>query len=164
MAISPNFSITESIQLGVVILADTSTGSDGALTGRRIRIYTIDGNLFVAEIPWAIADASISLTILDKDYALNFVVDWDTNVSAAYSHDGIFGFTRFGRFEYGQLIRLQSSKPNIKNDPDFYNYMLQMNIEIENTVFAIDEMEDQYASQKCIERYQELITKKSIFY
>jgi len=165
MPLSPAFSITESTQLGVVVLTDTSTGTDASVTGRRVRIYKTDGSLFVEEQNWDINETTITLTILDKDYALNFEVYWDYIATpGVYTADLIFAFTRFGKFEYGQLVRLMTSNPDIIKDRDFFDYMKMMDVDIENAVFAIDEMEDQYAAQRAIERYQDLITKKSIFY
>jgi hypothetical protein len=168
MAFNGAFTIAESTTLGVMTLTDTSTGSDAELTGREIRIYKADGELFVAAIDWAIGDTSVNLAIMDKDYAFNIRVNWLSDSPLAspstYEDEQIFAFTRFGEYEYGSITRLQTSEPQNMSDKSFFDAKNRFRSLLDSAKHAIDFMEDLYAAQRMIELYQYLITNKNLFY
>lgn len=168
MAYNLAFQISESLTPGVFTIQDSSSGSDPNLTGKLIYIYKIDGSLFTAAIPWSIADSSITLSILDKDYAFNIVVTAQSSSPlpspSSYTASKIYAFTSYGMNFYGYLIQLLSSRPVIISDTDFYNNMNIFHVELVNAKFAIDYLEDQAAAQSAIERYQNLINNQNYFF
>jgi hypothetical protein len=169
MAFNGAFTIAESATaLGSFILTDTSTGSDANLTGRTIYIYKVDGELYTEAISWPIGTTTKTLAILDKDYAFNIKIDWASSSPLAdpstYTYSQIFAFTKFGEYEYGTLTRLQTSIPTVISDTKYYQYKMHLRVELDAAKHAIDFMEDHYAAQRCIDRYQYLITKKRLFY
>jgi hypothetical protein len=168
MAFNGDFQINTVTTLGVFQLEDISTGSDAGLSGRTITIYKADGTIF-GTYDWAIADDTINLAILDKDYAFNIVVHWTSSAPlvapSTYDAEQIFAYTKYGWNEYAQLTRLQTSKPDVMTDQQYYLMKMALEVELTGAEIAISTiMEDRYAAQRCIDRYQYLITKKHLFY
>ena len=80
MSLSPNFTAAQdAVYPNIVILADTSTGSDSDITSRKVYITDDEGNFVVPGgtttdyIVWPYSDTTISLNILQYDMALNDV-------------------------------------------------------------------------------------------
>jgi hypothetical protein len=168
MAFNGAFTIAESTALGSFVITDTSTGSDANLTGRTIYIYKADGTLYTPAISWPTGTTEKTLDILDKDYAVNIRIDWASSDPLAspstYTYAQIFAFTKYGEYEYGTLTRLQTSIPSVITDTKYYKYKMHLRCELDGAKHSINFMEDHYAAQRCIDRYQYLITKKSLFY
>lgn len=168
MAYNLAFQISESLTPGVFTIQDSSSGSDPNLTGRLIYIYKIDGSLFTAAIPWSIADSSITLSILDKDYAFNIVVTAQSSSSlpspSSYTASKIYAFTGYGENFYGYLTQLQSSNPVIIQDQNYYQNKMILRVEMDSAVQAIDYLQDVAAAQSCILRYQQLINNQQYYF
>src|SRR5687768_17098244 len=111
MPLTVDFTVSQAAGLpSELTLTDTSTGSDAAVTQRRIYIQTDTGSFLVESGTsteyenWALPLATaITLDLLDKDRAVQITVQW-LNVSNAilYSKTAQFGLTLYNEeFDYG---------------------------------------------------------------
>jgi hypothetical protein len=169
MSFNGNFTITPTVGVkGSVDIVDTSTGSDANLTGRTVTFYKADGTVFLTTTSWAIGDSSITIALLDKDYALNVVVDWTSSSPLAspstYVYAQLFASVAFLLEELSAMTRLQASNPIIMKDSQFYEKKNELLVEIKGAEYGISEMQDIAAAQGCIDRAQFLITNKNLFY
>lgn len=99
MALVPSF--TASPQVGnpsVIILTDTSTGSDSNVTVRHVYLRKSDGNFLVPTgtttdyIVWPYTDQTITIDVLEKDRALWITVQWETG-GTPFIFDDTFDIT-----------------------------------------------------------------------
>lgn len=155
-------SFTTSQTLGapsVINFLDNSTGSDGAITGRRVYMQTASGSFLVEtgtstdyEL-WSIANISDSFDVLSKDEALRVVVEW-VNVSgvALYSATQILGFTLYNEtFDY-QTTQALSGNPLLINDNRFFVNKSALREYIDSGNQAISFAADIFAAQQCYDR------------
>ena len=77
MPLTPNFGASQNSGTpSTISFTDTSTGSDVAITKRRIYLLQANGTYLVPSgvttnyVDWALANSSISLDVLSKDSAL----------------------------------------------------------------------------------------------
>ena len=83
MAYIPSFTVSQSPSApGLVIITDTSTGTDPLINSRVIRIMDCYGNYIVPAgvttnyILWPLAQNPIILDLLTQDTAVNVRVEW----------------------------------------------------------------------------------------
>lgn len=88
MAFSPAFSVSQNIGANsILIFQDTSSGSNPFITERHIYLRKSDGTFLVPEgnttdyIVWPLSTNPFSVDVLDKDYALSIVVEWNNDGS-----------------------------------------------------------------------------------
>jgi hypothetical protein len=160
MPIVPNFKITQT--LGVpdsINFEDISTGTDNLVTARKIYITTASGSFLVEQGTitnyelWALVDATKTLKVLGKDYALRIKIDLvDVAGAILYSKDYTLLFTFFNEefdLQLGQAIAgnpmLISDNNYLLNKVKFINFidsaknaMLYLN-EINTAQLLIDE-------------------------
>lgn len=127
MAFSPAFSVSQSAATpSVLVLTDTSTGSDGSITKRRIYITDSSGAYIVPSgtttdyIEWPLATNPISIDVLTQDTAANILVQW-LNVSNAvlYDTDDNFALCEYGKQFYFYLIQQLALNPNTFQDLNY---------------------------------------------
>lgn len=167
MALTPNFSVTQTPgSPGDLNFTDTSTGSDGAVTQRRIYVQTAAGDYLVepgtsteyeawGDFP---STTTITLTdILDKDYGCRVVVQWlNVGNSVLYDKTLYYGFTCYNEdFDYEKTQEV-SANPLLINDDDFWGNKLKLRTEIESGNNAIERASDIAAAQQCYDRATEL--------
>lgn len=160
MPFNAAFSISDSSNPQLVVLNDTSIGSDPNLTGRTVTLYAADGSVYTTA-NWPIADSSISLAVLSKDISLNVAVSWASSDPlpdpSTYTYSEIHAFVRYEQ-DYGYyLTQLQTANPSIAQDQNFYSNKLRLLCEILSAKDAIDIGGDSFAAQMCIERGNYLI-------
>jgi hypothetical protein len=157
MAIVPNFSVAQTVgQPSIVILTDTSTGADAAITQRRAFLRKADGTFKVptgtstAYVQWAYADASKSIDALDTDYGFDIVVQWlDVSNIVLYDKTIPSGLTLYNEtYNYG-LTRMFSANPLLINDDDFFGRMSTVRTVVDSGNQAISFAEDIFAAQQC---------------
>lgn len=121
MALTPNFSASQVEGApSEIVLTDTSTGSDVTITQRRVYLRTPLGEFLVEEGTsedyevWSgfPGTTSITLDVLDKDYALTITVQWLTaGGTVVYDKTYLIGFTLYNEeFDYN-LTQLLSGNP-----------------------------------------------------
>lgn len=166
MALTPSFTITPLSDGASFIVNDTSTGSDGAITDRKILLYTTANALLVAAIDFPLsAGSSITISPLTKDYALSVQVQWVNNVGAAlYNFSLIYAFVQYALLFLEGLTQTQISNPNIANDTSFMGNKYRVFTEVQSALNAINTGQSLSAAQSCILRYQNYITNQNLYF
>lgn len=115
MAFNGSFSVAITSSPGTFILTDISTGSDTNLTGRTVSLYKQDGTLLVAAIPWIIANSTITIAALTKDYSLRISVAWASSAPIAppssYVYSVLYTFTGYLKYFWYQQIQRVTANP-----------------------------------------------------
>lgn len=160
MALSPNFSVSQTFGLpSKVTLADTSTGSDGAITQRRVYLRKPDGTFLVPSgtsteyIQWSYSASSIIIDALDKDYALSITTQW-LNVLNVVLYDKTIptGLTLYNSTNSYQRTQKLTGNPILINDDDFWERKEALRECIESGNDAILFASDMFAAQQCYDR------------
>ena len=155
----------------VVRLTDTSTGSDGSVTQRRVYLAKADGTFLVPSgtstdyIQWAYADSTIDIDVLDKDYGLLITVEW-LNVSNAVvdATSLIRGLTSFNEdFDY-QLTQMLSGNPLLINDANFFQSKSDLRTDIDSGDKAITRADDIFGAQQCYDRATNIRLKSQYYF
>jgi len=160
MAIVANFSASQTPGVpGTILLTDTSTGTDVAVTQRRVYIQTAAGDYLVEEgvtteySPWIDFPATTELTltdILDKDYGVRVVVQWlDVSDTVLYDKTLYYGFTCYNEdFDY-QLTQTVAGNPLLISDNNFWGNKSTLRGYIDSGNNAITRNSDTAAAQQC---------------
>lgn len=165
MSLNPDFSVSQLIgEPSAVIITDDSTGSDVAVTQRRVYLATSQNAFLVPAgtttdyVEWDIAESEIDIDALgDYDRALRIVVQW-LNVSntVLYSKQRHAGFTSYNEdFDY-QLTQMMVANPVLINDNDFYDNKSKLRTLIDSGNQAIERASDIFAAQNCYNLATEL--------
>src|SRR5574343_276000 len=92
MPLTADFSVSQPLgEPSIVTVTDTSTGSDGTITARRVYIKDAFGNFIVPEgvsteyNAWSIGDTSVDIDCLTKDIAALITVEWLADSGVVYS-------------------------------------------------------------------------------
>ena len=172
MALSPAFTIQGVLGFpSQIIVTDTSTGSDGSIAGRRVYLAKVDGTFLVPQgtttqyIAWLIANASITINALDKDYALLVTVQWvDGSGNVLYSSVQLDGQTNYNETFAYQLTQMMAANPLLVNDNNFMPnvYLLRTLIDAGNQ--AIVFASDQQNAQLCYDQATNLRTSSQFYF
>ena len=160
MALSVNFTAQQTPGLpGTILFTDTSTGTDVAVTQRRVYIQTAAGNYLVLEgttteyEAWGDFPATTELTltnILDKDYAVRVVCQW-LNVGGTVLYDKTlyYGFTCYNEdFDY-ELTQAVAGNPLLMSDNNYWGNKNLLRTYIDSGNTAIERSSDTAAAQQC---------------
>lgn len=160
MPLTPSFAVTQPVgEPSEVTITDDSTGVDAAITQRRVYLATAYGDFLVEDgtstdyEPWALANSSITLDLLDKDYALLITVEW-LNVAnvVLYSLSQNVGLTSYNEdFDY-QLTQMVSGNTLLVNDANFYKSKSDLRTNIDSGNQAIERADDIFGAQQCYDR------------
>ena len=154
-----NFTASQPVgEPSVILLTDTSTGSDGAITQRRVYLRQANGEFLVPSgtstdyIEWDYADSTIEIDALSKDYCLEVVVEW-INVGNAVLYDktetGLY--TSYNEdFDYG-LTQQLSGNPLLINDNRFFLEKSNLRTYLDSAEQALSRANDQYGAQECLD-------------
>lgn len=172
MALTPNFSTSQPIgEPEVVTIEDTSTGSDAAITQRRVYLREADGTFLLPDgtdtdyIEWDYSEDTIDIEALSKDYALEVVVEW-LNVSnvVLYTKTVLSGFTSYNEdFDYG-LTQQLTGNPLLINDNRFFAEKSNLRTLIDSGNQAITRASDQYGAQQCYDRATNLRVNSQYYF
>lgn len=173
MPLSPNFSSSESLTtLANVTFLDTSTGSDGTITTRRIYVRLSNGNWLTtagesttsAYESWSYADASITLALLSSSTTANVTVEWYAGAVLTYTktiltiwdlYDYVFAF---------ELIQSQTATPSIIQDNNYYDNFFKFITNIWSAESSVTYGDDLYSSQSCLNSNQNLINNSDLYF
>jgi hypothetical protein len=127
MALTVNFSASTNITTpSIITLTDTSTGTDGTITERRVYLQKSDGTYLVPTgtttdyIVWAIASTTTIIDVLDVDYALNITVQWLAGTTVTYTKTTLYEFNTNARVFRIKLLKAQASNPRLVNSANFF--------------------------------------------
>ena len=143
----------------IVTITDSSTGSDVAITQRRVYLQKDNGDYLVPDgtttdyVEWDYADSSIEIDCLDKDYALFITVQWlDVTDVVLYDADGTYGLTSYNEdFDYG-LTTVLASNPLLINDNSFKQNKSNLRLFIDSGDLAIERASDIISAQLCYDQ------------
>ena len=131
MPLTPHILVEQSaIAPQNVILVDDSTGSDGAITQRRVYVQTSTGTYLVQSgtttdyTTWAYANATVTLNILTEDTAVYIVVQW-LNVAneVLYTFNDYYCLEEYNKQFAVYLGQQQSVSPGILQDTNYATNM-----------------------------------------
>lgn len=157
MALSPAISVSQTIgEPSIVTVTDDSTGSDPAITQRRVYLNTASNTKLVPEgtsteyISWPYSSSSISIDALDKDYALSITVQWlDVSDTVLYDKTVDCGLTLYNEtFDY-QLTQMVSGNPLLINDNGFFQKKSDLRTNIDSGNKALLFAADLFGAQQC---------------
>lgn len=150
MPYNASFSIVDSSSPSLVVLQDTSTGSDVNITGRTVTLYNADGSVY-AQTSWPIGQNTLIMDVLSRDVALSVSVDVVSGDPepdpSTYTYSIIHAFNRYAKNYIYYLTQLQTANPSIAQDPNYYNNKLRLFCEILSQENAIDVGQDVFAAQ-----------------
>lgn len=173
MAIVPNFSTAQPTgEPNNIIFVDTSTGSDGAISFRRIYLRTSSGGFLVPSgtgtdyTLWPYVSATITLDVLADDMALAITVEWcNAGGTTLYSsvHDAE-GFTSYNEdFDYGLTQQMVANPINIQDD-DFFKTKSELRTFIDSGDQAIERASDIVGAQQCYSAATNLRVKSQYYF
>lgn len=169
MAFSADFSVSQGLDVQSFTLTDTSSGSDGNLTGRTIALYQANGSLLGgATINWPLSDgATKALTgYLPRDYSLLILVTWQSSSpipGSSYSKSAIYTFTgNSNAFAYGLLQQIAALQ-SITSDNGFEDNLAILNSEIQNAGRA-STYGDHGNAQQCLDRIYNMIVNQQFYF
>lgn len=172
MPLTVNFVAAQSpISPNIVILGDTSVGTDVLVVNRRIYITDYAGNPVVptgtttSYIPFPLSQSTINIDVLKRDMALNIQVDWiDVNAGILYSLTQVFCFSYYTKTFLYYLVQNQAglSTPPVITDTNYdYNLGILWTA-INGAINAVVLASDIQASQNCLNRAYYLMQNETI--
>ena len=153
----------------IIVLTDTSSGSDVLVVSRKVYLTDSSGNPVVPAgttttyIVWPIADSSISINCLTSDMALSIRVDWlSVSDTALYTLTQQFCFPAFNQqFAYSLC---QGLVPPITLNTNYSANLAALWTSIKGAISAIVENNDIISSQNCLNQGTYLRNNKNFFY
>lgn len=146
MPIVPSIAVSQSAETeNLVTVTDDSTGSDAAISVRRIYVQTATGTYLVEsgtttdyEV-WAYADSSITLDILTQDECVNITVQWlnSSNV-VLYTYTNQYALAEYNKQFLVYLVSAQGLTPGIVQDT---NYSGNIAVFWTNVIAGINQVE-----------------------
>lgn len=170
MAYSADFSASQGANISNIILTDTSTGSDPALTGRTVYLYQMDNTLLGGgPIDWPLSSGStltINNILVPWDFSLNILVTWQSSSpipGSTYSKNHLATFTgNSNDFAYSLLQQISSNQAITRDTNYLYNLAL-VNSDILNAGRA-NSYGDQGAAQEALNRIYNFYINRSFYF
>lgn len=139
MPLVENFTATQYVATpNLLVLDDTSTGSDSGVTVRYVYLQKADGSYLVEEGTttnyevWTLASGNtISLNVLDKDYALTITVEWRSNSAVLYNKTVSYCFSTYAKIYNVKLSKAQVSSPSLLDRDNWLSTKCNLNTYID---------------------------------
>jgi len=167
MPLVPSITIAPTGNGSEIVVTDTSTGSDGAITDRKIFVYQANNSLLGAspyDFPLS-AGSSITISPLDKDYAVTVLVQWvDSGGVSLYSANAIGAFVQYALLFAQTLTQTQEANPNIISDQNFMGNKFNLFTEVQSALNAIVNGQSVFSAQTAITRYQKLLNNSTYYF
>ncbi len=167
MPFSENFSESQSLSdLNDATFTDTSTGSDPSIASRDITLTKADNTTLAANEPWALADTSITLDVMNRDYDLQVRVRWlDAGGAVLYSKTQPIIFTGYIQtFLYNKVSQQAASYPNIIQDTNYFNSLSLLQTLYDGAVQANDLASDIYTGQSLLDMGYNIMQKETYYF
>lgn len=172
MALTPSIAVSQSaLTPSIITVLDNSTGTDAAITQRRIYVQTAIGTYLVESgtttdyTQWSILDSSIELDILQQDECVNITVQWlSISNSVLYTYVNQYALSEYNKQFLVYLVSAQGLTPGIVQDA---NYSGNMAIFWTNIVAGINQVEfaaDIQGGQNCFSRATEMRLNQSLYF
>jgi hypothetical protein len=168
MPLVPSFTVASTSNAAQLLLTDTSTGSDVAITDRQVLIFNSAGNQITGSpFDWPIAQSSITLAPLVADLALNIQVNWNNSGGMAlYTKSQLFAAVQYAEQFFYSLTQQQAATTNLNilNDFPYYTNKSKLRTLIDSAVQAITVGMDIFSSQFCISIYQQMLNNPNLYF
>jgi hypothetical protein len=175
MPLVPNFSTSQTAgSPSVINIQDTSTGSDVAVTQRRVYLVDWQGNYVVPSgtttnyIQWDIAQSTIAIDCLLQDMALEITVEWlDVTDVALYDKTELVGFTLYNETFFYSLTQAQaaaSTPTTILQDTTFLKNKSNLRLFIDSGDQAVVLGYDIVSAQQCYNLASNLVTNQDFYF
>lgn len=172
MAFSPAFTVSQSAASpNLVVLTDTSTGTDVLITQRRIYItddtgaYIVPSGTTTDYIEWPLATNPISLNLLTQDTAANIAVQWlDVSNTVLYSDDDDYPLIEYGKQFYFYLIQQLALNPSTYQDSNYASNLALFWTYIIGAINAINIGDSLSASQALMNKETEMQNNQSFYF
>ena len=172
MPLSPNFTASQNSGTpNLIFLTDTSTGSDGTITKRRIYLLQSNGTYLVPTgtvtnyIEWALVDVTTSLNVLIQDTALSITVEWLTAANVVVANKTTsFAFTAYNETFYYGLTESQVANANLTASTNWYQTKMILRVELDSAYQAISFASDIFSAQAALNRATFISTNQSYFF
>lgn len=171
MAITASFSVSQSaITPQNVTVTDTSSGSFGTITKRRIYLSDANGNYLTGDgtvnyDEWALADTSITLSVLTQDTAANIKVEWlDVSNVVINTLNNNYPLSEFGKQFLFYLVQLQGLTPGIYQDTNYSGNLALFWTNIIAGDNAVTYGNSLAAAQNCYNREIYMMNNQNLFF
>lgn len=172
MSFTPSFAIAQNpLYPNLVVAVDDSSGSDGAITQRRIFYQTYSGAYLVptgtstSYIQWALADTTLSSNILTQDMSVQVTVQWlDVSNTVLYTLTQYYCLSIYSKQFLYYLVQLQGLTPPIVADTNYSSNLSIVWANILGAINAIELASDLSASQNCLNRIAFMIQNQSLYF
>lgn len=167
MPLVPSFTVAPTSNAAALLLTDTSTGNDVAVTDRQILLYNAAGNPVVPPIDWPIASPSITIAPLTTDIALNVKVNWNNNVATPlYTVSQLFAAVQYAEQFFYTLTQEQAATTNLNilNDFPYFTNKSKLRLYIDSALQAISVGADIFSAQFCISLYQPFLQNSNLYF
>lgn len=160
MSFSPAFTTNQTIgNPSTITVTDTSVGTDAAIIARRVYLKTVNATYLVPSgvstdyTSWALADSSITVDALDKDYCLVVKVEWiSVSGIVLYTATSLVLCTMYNDTFLYHLTQQQAGNPQLIQDANFYPNKGQLITDIDSAKNATTLAVDQYGAQLALDR------------
>jgi len=155
-----SFTVTQTVgEESSVTITSVTSGTDASVTQRRVYLQTDSGDFLVPTgvtteyNAWALADSSVTIDALDKDYGLRIVVQWlDVNDVVLYDSTQYVGLTLYNEsFDY-LLVQLMAANAVLIGDNNFFPNKELLRTYIDGGNQAISFADDLYNAQLCYDK------------
>lgn len=173
MPLTPAFTVSQSAAAPAnVTFTDSSTGSDVAVTSRRIYVTDSNGDPVVPTgtstdyISWPIGTNPIEVAdLLTQDLAVTVLVQWlDVSNTVLYQLADVYCLRAFNTQNFIYLIQQQALNPGVVQDATYFSNLCQYWINIEGANTMIVEAEDLSGSQACLDRATNFLNNETLFF
>jgi hypothetical protein len=168
MPLTQSFTLSPTSDPSALNVVDTSTGTDGAVVGRKINIYDVPNVLFGAspyDFPNFPASASITINPFTADKAINVVITWINNVGAVlYTASKIYTSTGYAEQFYYQLTQQQQGDPSFLQDQQYFQNKSKLRVLIVSANQAITEGNDIFSANTAIALYQVMLQNPKLYF
>lgn len=168
MALTPSFTAAPTSNAAALILTDTSTGSDGAITDRQVIILNAAGGpLAGSPFDWPIAQSSITLTAFQIDQAVNITINWNNSGGTVlYTKSQLYVAVQYAEQFYYSLTQQQAATTalNILNDFPYYTNKSKLRLFIDSAIQAISVGADIFSAQFCVALYQPYLQNPNLYF
>jgi hypothetical protein len=155
----------------IIKLTDASTGSDAAISARRVYLRLANGSYLKPDgvtadyIVWPLGDASLEIDALPSDKAIDITVQHvNSSGVAIYTKTVLCLFTQYTEQFLYDLTQGQTGNPVLVNDGEYKMKKFELLAEIEYALNAVEMANDVYGAQACLDRAQTIIDNAEYYF
>lgn len=168
MALTVDFSLGPTSDPSALTVTDLSTGTDGAVVGRKINIYNVSNVLYGSspyDFPNFPAASSITINPFLSDAAINVVMTWVNNTGGVlYTASKIYASVGYGEQFFYSLTQQQQGNPSFLNDTQYFENKSKLRTLIDSATQAITTGADVYSANTAISLYQIMLNNPNLYF